>query len=116
MHWLDSSSPEDNPKWPHDKPGVTRGPATVTYSNIKVGEIDSTYGKGSSAPTPSPTPTPAVPVGAECCTASLPGGDPCEMYYRGAVLTSDHWCAQTKDRCGQCGGTWCPNGAKETGP
>eukprot|EP00419_Tripos_fusus_P001389 CAMPEP_0172670420 /NCGR_PEP_ID=MMETSP1074-20121228/10289_1 /TAXON_ID=2916 /ORGANISM="Ceratium fusus, Strain PA161109" /LENGTH=672 /DNA_ID=CAMNT_0013487333 /DNA_START=55 /DNA_END=2073 /DNA_ORIENTATION=- len=153
MHWLDSVSPENNPDWPHDKPGVKRGPcpasggnphelrsmhgtATVTYSNIKVGEIDSTYGD-SAIPAPAPFPRPPQPrppqprppqprpsqgpasgtgdVGAECCTASMPGHHPCEMCYPGAALSGDHWCAESKDHCGQCGGIWCPNGAKKVG-
>jgi len=151
MHWLDSASPESNPDWPHDKPGVARGPcpvsggrphdlrsmhgtATVTYSNIKVGEIDSTYGDyATPAPTPPPshhTPSPQRPqpqppqppqppasgtgdVGAECCTAFLPGNHPCEMCYPGAALSGNHWCAESKDHCGNCGGTWCPNGAQK---
>jgi len=147
MHWLDSSVPEDDPKWPHDRPGVKRGPcptsggnpedlrskhgmATVTYSNIKLGEIDSTYGKGSSGsrgdgpPTGPPTtttthPTPPGHDGtkdkeAECCTAAPPGYHPCEKCYKGAVLSGDQYCAQNKGHCQQCGGTWCPNGAKTT--
>lgn len=151
MHWLDSVSPENNPEWPHNKPGVKRGPcpasggtphelrsmhgsATVTYSNIKVGEIDSTYGDSTTPvatrppqrpqpqppkprppqPQPPQTPAPGIgDVGAECCTASQPGGDPCEMCYPGAALTGDHWCAHSEDRCGNCGGTWCPNGAQK---
>jgi len=35
------------------------------------------------------------------------------MCYPGAALSGDHWCAHSKDRCGQCGGIWCPNGAKK---
>jgi len=163
MHWLDSVSPENNPDWPHNRPGVKRGPcpasagnphdlrsmhgsATVTYSNIKVGEIDSTYGDTAATqppqprpPQPQPQPQPPQPqppqpqppqpqppqpqpqqpsqpsqnVGAECCTASIPGNHPCEMCYPGAALSGDHWCANSEDRCGHCGGTWCANGAQK---
>mmetsp|Transcript_130019 Transcript_130019/g.315837 ORF Transcript_130019/g.315837 Transcript_130019/m.315837 type:complete len:650 (+) Transcript_130019:54-2003(+) len=63
MEWLDSASPTDQPeRFPLTKPGVRRGPckkgdgdphklrtkypnAHVTYRNIRIGEIDSTYTK-----------------------------------------------------------------------
>merc|ERR1719471_2468355 len=64
MHWLDAATPLDHPEThPLSKPGVRRGPcaadagdplvlrsqhadAYVVYKNIRVGEIDSTYGEG----------------------------------------------------------------------
>jgi len=168
MHWLDSAAPLDHPDThPLSKPGVKRGPcspeagdplklrqehpdAYVVFSNIKVGEIDSTYGSSSqdhgsgegsngadshtednsNADTTSTTEktgngdsnegsgsnTEVVDAStlAECCTASIPGGHPCEFCYTGAALSQGHWCTGSEDRCSNnCGGTWCPNGAKK---
>mmetsp|Transcript_29878 Transcript_29878/g.67745 ORF Transcript_29878/g.67745 Transcript_29878/m.67745 type:complete len:276 (+) Transcript_29878:1244-2071(+) len=63
MLWLDSDTPVNSTRFPRSKPGVQRGPckttdgdpdtlrssspdAYVAFSNIMLGEIGSTYGKG----------------------------------------------------------------------
>jgi len=86
MQWLDSSFPPAS----SGQPGYVRGPcsldsgdpadliknnrdATVTYSNIKIGEIGSTYsgGPGPSPPTPPTPPAPPTPSPSGCPGGSL---------------------------------------------
>ena len=131
MHWLDSATPLDQPaRYPLTKPGVRRGPcstdsgkphqlrtmhpdAHVTYSNIKVGDIDSTYGKASENPgtsKPDTTGRPSVMTNPECCTAANDPSNPCDSCYVGAALATG-WCVEKEGHCtGNCGGTWCPIG------
>lgn len=131
MHWLDSATPLDQPvRYPLTKPGVRRGPcstgsgkphelrtmhpdAQVTYSNIKVGDIDSTYGKASENPStskPDTTGRPSVMTNPECCTAANNPSNPCDSCYVGAAMATG-WCVEKEGHCtGNCGGTWCPNG------
>eukprot|EP01062_Namystynia_karyoxenos_P003738 TRINITY_DN11328_c0_g2_i1.p1 TRINITY_DN11328_c0_g2~~TRINITY_DN11328_c0_g2_i1.p1 ORF type:complete len:515 (+),score=178.45 TRINITY_DN11328_c0_g2_i1:83-1627(+) len=85
MLWLDSDYPTTKPA---STPGVHRGPcppssgkpsdvesqypgSSVTFSNIKFGEIGSTYsGSPAPAPGPGPAPTPPTPPSPSSC----PGG------------------------------------------
>jgi len=134
MVWLDSATPTDNPKYPLAKPGVVRGPCPtsagnpselreqhpdvyVTYSNIKIGEIGSTYGAASAAPAQPPKqvaaqlipwasvpiqPVATVPMAPVPFTAPLPtvqtGGS--------AARTSGAACCTSgkngNDKCGTC--------------
>jgi len=64
-------------------------------------------------PQPQQPSQPSQHVGAECCTASIPGNHLCEMCYPGSALSGDHWCANSEDRCGHCSGTWCANSAQK---
>jgi cellulose 1,4-beta-cellobiosidase len=87
--WLDSNDPTTDPA---SKPGVARGTcsidsgkpadvesqhgdASVTYSNIRSGDIGSTYAPGPSPgpapPGPSPGPTPPGPSPSGCPGGSL---------------------------------------------
>jgi len=86
MLWLDSDFPLNKPK---TTPGVARGPcstdsgkptdvesnhpgSSVTYSDIKVGEIGSTFSGGPSPPSPTPpAPTPPSPTPSGCPGGSL---------------------------------------------
>jgi len=112
MLWLDSTYPTDG-----KQTGAFRGPcpitsgdpkdveknaanSTVTFSNIRFGEIGST----TLAPSPSPTrrraPTP--PSAGTCCW----GGASCDA---ATDCHADTWCDAAEDQCtGACRGVWCP--------
>jgi len=152
MQWLDAAAPADQPDThPLSQPGVRRGPcpvdsgdpldlrqnhadAYVKFTNIRVGEIDSTYGEHWDGGSGSDADNGGDDSGdddsggddsgdddsggggggaaPECCTASIGNGHPCDFCWRGAVQPPGHYCAQSEGRCtGDCSGTWCENGA-----
>lgn len=106
MQWLDASFPASD----KGKPGYARGPcsldagspddliknhgdATVTYSNIKFGELNSTYsGGGPGPPTP---PTPPVPPASGCTGCGYACGGSCKNCGR---CNTKPGC-MTKDKC-----------------
>jgi cellulose 1,4-beta-cellobiosidase len=118
MLWLDSTYPMDG-----KQTGAFRGPCPITsgnpkdveqsngnssvsFSNIRFGEIGSTTGGPSPSPTrrraPSPPTPPTPPKAGTCCW----GGATCDTT---SDCHADTWCDAAEDHCtGACAGVWCP--------
>jgi cellulose 1,4-beta-cellobiosidase len=115
MLWLDSTYPTDG-----KQNGAHRGPcsitsgdpkdveknnakSSVTFSNIRFGEIGSTTSGPMPTPPPTPPPSPPTPGRGNCCW----GGATCEA---STNCHYDEWCSASKEHCtGSCQGNWCPS-------
>merc|ERR1719414_986642 len=121
MNWLDSTTPISRPS---SQPGVMRGPcsrdagdptqlrgqypdAHVTYSNIMVGEIGTTYGaaakkaKAAAAATPVSAPAPmTVPV----TVPQSPASPASPASVKSATVSGAVCCSSSKTahKCGSC--------------
>lgn len=120
MLWLDAKT--DDPRKDSSLPGISRGPCPfakfnksyredhkasfVEYTNIRYGEIGSTYSTSNMVGVPAPEPTTG-----KCCLAAADSDDSCNSCYPRGRVGQGSWCDWSESNCGDCAGqtgAWCP--------
>mmetsp|Transcript_92306 Transcript_92306/g.197782 ORF Transcript_92306/g.197782 Transcript_92306/m.197782 type:complete len:628 (-) Transcript_92306:23-1906(-) len=120
MAWLDAASPANRSR---AMPGIARGPcprsagrpedlhadnsgAFVRYTDLRYGDIGTTYSVGSAAAAPD------AAGGSEeafCCFAASDQNDACGTCQPSGRAGAGSWCSQSGAHCRACGGqgVWC---------